>query len=709
MKKKELLQMKPLRVTAQMRKKVREDTKRDAGYDWRDSFGQKHHINAMQYQYYLFYRAVVENDILKVSVFTRKWILAGKNEPQYEIFISKKENTWLVYETKEEKWRTAKVDMLEYDTEKCRCLYTTDHYQTDSTRKLVNEYLGTGKREVEAAVLDFQSEVRKEELKNKHKSEITQIDEVMREVPELPRDFEKWVEKYGFIKKEYMFYKKDKKGKILRYCSHCRKWVRETTAEVKHNQETICPRCKTEVVYKSWGRQKYMGDETTVGILQKMNDDTGYILRKFDCKRKMNREKGWEEEPEITMHEYVRVRLDKRFAEVELFEYGEYKYTGVDRWCHYCRRSQWGYYTRSFGRAVMYTRNMQKVLETERFGRMNFKEVFCGDTGEKTSPAYILQRLAQYPELEYLQKSGLQLLSDEIMGATEEQNLFDKNAMTLAGFLKIDKQRVQRLKKINGGCSVLKALQYEQQSNEKLTDKQLWYIKACRVDVGELQTERTHLKLGKALNFLERQQEKEKQNYATIRRYYCDYLDMAEERGMDLTDEIVCKNNRMMEFHNKYLEEKNKKENEKRDKEVNEKFSKISEQYKENKKRFEWETESLCVIVPQRASDITKEGRLQHHCVGASDTYMRRMNEGTTYILFLRKKENMQQPYYTLEVNCAGTILQAYAAYDRKPDWEEVESVLKEYTKELEQRRKKEKKLKNAAQEIATQTLAYAG
>ena len=38
-----------------------------------------------------------------------------------------------------------------------------------------------------------------------------------------------------------------------------------------------------------------------------------------------------------------------------------------------------------------------------------------------------------------------------------------------------------------------------------------------------------------------------------VLRYYGDYLQMAEERGMDLTDEIVCRNNRMYEFHNKYL------------------------------------------------------------------------------------------------------------------------------------------------------------
>ena len=70
------------------------------------------------------------------------------------------------------------------------------------------------------------------------------------------------------------------------------------------------------------------------------------------------------------------------------------------------------------------------------------------------------------------------------------------------------------------------------------------------------------------MNFLQRQQER---NDWGIYGKRCDitgdYLQMAEERGMDLTDEIVCRNNRMYEFHNKYLEERNRKKEEMRDRE----------------------------------------------------------------------------------------------------------------------------------------------
>lgn len=710
MKKKELLQMKQLCVTPQMKKVVREDKEYDAGYNWTDCKGRKQHMKQVQYEHYLFFRAAVENDVLKVSVFTRKWILKGVTEPQYDIFISKKENKWMVYEHEEDKWRTAKVDMLDYDTGKVCALYRSKNYQSASDRKLVNNFLETGNREIEAAILDFQSNVRKINLEKKHKSEIAQIDEVMNEVPELPKDFETWVEKYGFIKHKYMMFRRKKKnGTYKRYCTHCKKWVSDVE-KATHNERVVCPACREEVMYKAWNRQRHLVDEKTVGIMQRLEDDTGYIMRKFHCKLQRTREKGWESEPELHIWENVRVRLDSCFCEAELFEYGEYKYTGVNRWCHICRRSAWGYYSRSYGSAVMYTKNLRHVLKKEKFARMNLKSAFDGDCGNKVDPVYILQRLVRYPSIEYLQKSGLHMLVSEIMKAQEESHLFDTNATKITDLLKLDKQRIQRLKKVNGGSKVLKALQYEKNSGEKLTDQHLWYIKSGNIDIWELETERTGLTIGRTLNFMKKQQEKEGRTFREILRYYKDYLDMAEERGMDLTDEIVCKNNRMMEFHNKYLEEKNQKENQKRDKEVNQKFRKIARDYEKNKQHFGWENKKYAVMVPKCASEITKEGRLQHHCVGASDTYMGRMDRGESYILFLRKKENMQKPYYTLEVEYTGKIKQAYAAYDRKPDWEnEIEKLLNRYTKEIEKRTKKEQKLAVAAEVGHMQVMAYAG
>jgi hypothetical protein len=161
---------------------------------------------------------------------------------------------------------------------------------------------------------------------------------------------------------------------------------------------------------------------------------------------------------------------------------------------------------------------------------------------------------------------------------------------------------------------------------------------------------------------------------------------MAEARGMDITDEIVCRQPNMMEYHNRYLEEKNREKNQKRDMEVNKKYPDIRKNAKKYEERFAFQTDELEIVVPQRASDITREGRLQHHCVGASDIYMINMNTERYFILFLRRSSERDIPYYTLEVTWDGDIKQFYAAYDRQPDKEKIEKVLKKFTETVQKR-----------------------
>ena len=76
--------------------------------------------------------------------------------------------------------------------------------------------------------------------------------------------------------------------------------------------------------------------------------------------------------------------------------------------------------------------------------------------------------------------------------------------------------------------------------------------------------------------------------------------------------------------------------------------------------------------------------------MGASDLYMKKMNEGTTYIVFLRDKKKPKTPYYTIEVGWDGDIKQWYAAYDRKPDEEKVKKVLEDWKKQIKDRCEKE-------------------
>lgn len=654
--------------------------------------------------------ASVEEEILKVGLFTREEIASGINTPQYVVYLSKKEKEFLTYDVIEGKWRTAKIDNLHMDRGNfCNSLYPRVNMQTDRERKLVNEYFGTGiNREIMAAVLDFQSDIRKGNLIKKHQSEQRQIDEVMNEVPELPKDFDGWIKNKGFIKHEYLFYKKEKPYKMADcLCTHCGKW---TYAPVKpeHNKKTKCPVCKTEVTFKSWNRQQTVKDEEWIGILQKLKDGTGYILRGFTCRITRCYDRGWDNY-ELTKYEDIRVRLDKNFAPAEYFEYGEWGYTGIKRWCHVCRKSPYmGWYSdRTFGNAVMYTRNLKRELKGSKIAYCNAAKYFAPNKGERTDAETILKILGRYPMIEFLEKGGYHKIVEEIMKGRMRSGVIDQNAVKLKEALKIDKQRMERLKRLSGGWKMLKALQYEQSSGCRLSDELLSCIESESIDIYELEYARTQMSIPRIISYLRRQAQINGRTFAEMKQYYRDYLDMAAERGMDVTDEIVCHNSRMMEYHNRYLEEKNKHENQERDREVNKKFARICTDHKINQEHFGYEDEKYVIAVPKRASDITREGRLQHHCVGASDGYMKNMAERKSFILFLRRKDMADMPYYTLEAEWSGKIIQAYAAYDRQPDWDEVSGVLCKWSEEIKLRLIKENKENNAV--VPAQLVMAAG
>ena len=197
--------------------------------------------------------------------------------------------------------------------------------------------------------------------------------------------------------------------------------------------------------------------------------------------------------------------------------------------------------------------------------------------------------------------------------------------------------------------------------------------------------------LQRMINYLRKQSTREKRSFAGTNNLYKDYLKMAADRGMDLTDEIICHTPRLREMHDRYLEEKNAREDAAERLRVNKKFTEIRKSFEENREHFGYQKAGLKIFVPRDAADIKREGKMQHHCVGASDRYMERMDKRETFILFLRRADAPETPYYTLEVEYDGKIRQSYGAYDRKPDWPVVEPVLKSFTRQIRKRTEKEK------------------
>ncbi len=288
----------------------------------------------------------------------------------------------------------------------------------------------------------------------------------------------------------------------------------------------------------------------------------------------------------------------------------------------------------------------------------------------KADPSIVLDRLYHAPVLERLVKGGFIRYS---LDRLWEPNRAAEELMRLPA-----RQR-DRLRRYDGGKYAFEMLRVD----PRITDANLKEFCLIRSEFKAdalIDTVRSGLNINHVMALLRKTGGL---TYDNIRRY-ADYLDMAEEQGMNVHDEIIYRNKRWLEFHDRYLEELNRRRDEQRAekrkaelKEKESKFAGIERDYDRNCQIFAYEDpESDClIIVPHSYLDIVDEGQKQHHCVGASDHYMLNMATRKSYILFLRKKEDPSVPYYTIETD-GQRIVQFYAAYDRQPDKEIVSAIL---------------------------------
>ena len=63
-------------------------------------------------------------------------------------------------------------------------------------------------------------------------------------------------------------------------------------------------------------------------------------------------------------------------------------------------------------------------------------------------------------------------------------------------------------------------------------------------------------------------------------------------------------------------------------------------------RHMEWEADGLLIRLPKDPEELISEGTYLHHCVAG---YADRMANGKTVILLIRKKDDPDTPFYTLE------------------------------------------------------------
>lgn len=142
---------------------------------------------------------------------------------------------------------------------------------------------------------------------------------------------------------------------------------------------------------------------------------------------------------------------------------------------------------------------------------------------------------------------------------------------------------------------------------------------------------------------------------------YKDLIDALAYLKLDLKDTKNIYPNNFLYWHDYYTEQVNIDKNKETD-------LMLEKQCKKYSKLLQDFSNDLILIFPHNTNDFIEEGKTLHHCVGRMG-YNKKMASDKSLIIFVRKKEEMNKPYVTMEYDQhTKQILQLYAENDTTPN-----------------------------------------
>ena len=239
---------------------------------------------------------------------------------------------------------------------------------------------------------------------------------------------------------------------------------------------------------------------------------------------------------------------------------------------------------------------------------------------------------------------------------------------------------------------MVKWMRWSEQENSRLSDRVILWLDENKLEPKKMKALLRQMSPEKAMNYIERQRRESYKGKSAkeVVSQYEDYISMCERLKKDTADEMIYRPRELRRRHDEAVREIEKREAEITADEYAARFPGVEEVMQEIRERYEYASEQYIITVPRRCVDIVLEGRALHHCAGSSDRYFDRIKQHETYICFLRRAEEPDKPYYTIEVEPGGTIRQHRGYLDEEPEIEEIRPFLREWQQVLKRRMSEE-------------------
>lgn len=508
------------------------------------------------------------------------------------------------------------------------------------------------------AIFIWQGIIRQKKLEKRHQAECHLIDKKMRTLGSLPKSFLKWVENEALYHSRYIYYQYERRKVLKGFCTHCLHDVQVTGA--RHNQAGICPNCGSPITFKAISRSRHIADETYVTYFQRIGK--GFAIRYFHAT------KSYEDyyHPKLTLEEEVRTFYFNEAKQPEFYYYGEYKNTGVYRWCP----------TPAGGIAIhtpkIYGRNLPDVLQGTPYQYCAIDQ-YISHTNQFIPYRY-LQVYKICPGLEYLVKTKLFRLINYFMDYMLPPHLQNTSARNLVELLAVNKYYLHRLQTTDAGFQEYKIYMKLSKHNLILNDKQLAFV----LENFSGDTLDAFVKLlaitqkpRKTMNYLTKTAKSMKRSISIITSDWQDYLSMCQFLQYDLAIDNILYPQDLQAAHDTVLALYKAKENEVYDQCLAQMYPGLSKQY-------HYENDEFLIEVPKSQAELINESAALLHCV---KNYTEKIINHTSIVLFLRQRTKPAKPFYTLEIR-QGKIIQCRTLNNQTPEERDdlaVQAFLKQF------------------------------
>lgn len=685
MKKSVLLTLTPPKLTKQLREQAEKDI---PVID--NAWGRR-----KEYKYNSYIKAKIEKGYLILSVFKTEFVRSGSKYPMYIVYFDRKKGEYLSLETETGKWRTAMLENLDAGLS----CYNFKHYISEKDAEKIKKYLKIGEGDF-YSICQYQSSLRTKRLDRQYKRKTDEWDQILKPVRSIPKDWNKWVLRRA-ISEHYIFYYYKRSNSTEGYCTCCGKKV--AVEKPKYNGEGVCPNCGQAITYKSIGKfGRIWTKQETAYLIQRCHP--GFIIREFSVCIAVGKDSY--RNPVVLSSEENRYLYDKDFNETA-FYFDDYKNRGA-RWIQgeANRGGYWYYYYRYISNCsgAVYPTTIPDLAKKE-LKMSGLPEILKQKSVFRPRDYFISLRRA--PVLEQLVKANLYKLSQEVMNYSEKISCTQQHG-ALHTRLGISRNALKRLREQDGGLEYLVWLQEENTSAHYLDDDLIFWFMNNNIEPKDLKFIQPKMSFVQIRNYLIRQKGRRKDSISQVLITWRDYLSMAKRIKMDTDDEIVYRTSQLYQRHKEIIQYIEENRLSVTAGELADKYPNINEILSGLDKKYEYGNEIFTVLAPHCIEDILKEGQALHHCIDKKTEYLERINEQETYILFLRKTEQPDKPYYTLEVEPGGVIRQKRTEYDRQnKDIEEASEFLKEWQREIQKRiTASDKKLADKSRQLRIESYA---